>query len=153
MEVQIITSEFEKVKITRHILQQLPEWFGIPAAREAYVEQAKNCQMLACFFEEEPVAFITVNQKFTHSAEIDAMGVLPAYHRQGLGRKLMTEAKKQCRARNVAFLQVKTLSADHPDLGYAKTRQFYQEMGFVPLDLFPDLWGQANPCLQLILSI
>ncbi len=109
--------------------------------------------MLACFLGEEPTAFITINQKFSPSAEIDAMGVLPAYHRQGLGRKLLTETKKQCRESKIAFLQVKTLSADHPDLGYAKTRQFYQEMGFVPLDLFPELWGKANPCLQLILSI
>ncbi len=47
--------------------------------------------------------------------------------------------------RNVEFLQVKTLSAKHPDAGYGRTRQFYLAMGFRPLQEFPTLWGEANP--------
>lgn len=54
------------------------------------------------------------------------------------------------RAQKVEFLQAKTLSAKHPDVGYGRTRQFYLAVGFRPLEEFPDLWGEANPCLQLI---
>ena len=52
--------------------------------------------------------------------------------------------------RGIEFLQVKTLSPAHPDKNYAKTRAFYGAMGFRPLEEFPDLWGEQNPCLQMI---
>ena len=43
------------------------------------------------------------------------------------------------------FLQVKTLSAKHPDEGYEKTRAFYLAYGFRPLEEFPDLWSPESP--------
>jgi hypothetical protein len=53
----------------------------------------------------------------------------------------------------VEFLQVKTLSASHPDEGYARTRAFYLARGFRPLEEFPHLWSPGNPALQLIKSL
>lgn len=44
------------------------------------------------------------------------------------------------------------LSRD-PDPGYVKTRAFYQARGFVSLEVFPTLWGPANPALQMIKSL
>lgn len=62
----------------------------------------------------------------------------------------MAAAEDHLRAAGVGFLQVKTLSPTHPDPFYARTRQFYQSMGFQPLEEFPTLWGEANPCLLMI---
>jgi hypothetical protein len=42
------------------------------------------------------------------------------------------------------------LSAVHPDQGYAKTRAFYQAMGFCPLEELPDFWDAENPCLRMV---
>jgi hypothetical protein len=47
-------------------------------------------------------------------------------------------------------MTVKTLSDRHPDRHYAKTRSFYQKLGFVALEALPELWGQENPCLYMI---
>ena len=41
MEIREITTPDEKRRITRFILESLPDWFGIPEAREEYIE--KSC--------------------------------------------------------------------------------------------------------------
>lgn len=46
-------------------------------------------------------------------------------------------------------LTVKTLAPSHPDPHYAATRSFYEAMNFLPIELFPTLWGPANPCLLM----
>lgn len=48
---------------------------------------------------------------------------------------------------------MKTLSAAHPDPGYALTRAFNLASGFRPLEEFPTLWDPSNPALQLIKAI
>jgi hypothetical protein len=53
----------------------------------------------------------------------------------------------------VEFLQVKTLSAAHPDEGYQKTRAFYVACGFHPLQEFPDLWAADQPALQMVKAL
>lgn len=75
------------------------------------------------------------------------MGVLRAYHRQGVGRRLIASCEDFCRAHKMEFLTVKTLDASRPDEGYGKTRLFYQSAGFKPLEVFPLLWDESNPCL------
>ena len=52
-------------------------------------------------------------------------------------------------ARDVEYLQVKTLGPSDPDAGYARTRRFYEPRGFVPLEEPHDLW-EDNPCLLLV---
>ncbi len=37
MEIRQITDDEEKKNITRQILEALPDWFGIPEAREEYI--------------------------------------------------------------------------------------------------------------------
>jgi hypothetical protein len=53
-------------------------------------------------------------------------------------------------ARGARFFQVKTLAQTHSSPEYAETRAFYQRMGYLPLQLFPELWSAAAPCLQLL---
>jgi hypothetical protein len=37
--------------------------------------------------------------------------------------------------------------------GRQETRKFYEAIGFVPLEVFPTLWGSENPCLVMIKNI
>ena len=64
-----------------------------------------------------------------------------------VGSALLAAAEGWLRTQGVRFLTVKTLSATHPDPGYAATRAFYAATGFVPLLELPDLWDPGNPCL------
>jgi hypothetical protein len=53
------------------------------------------------------------------------------------------------RAASAALLQVKTLGPSKPNEYYARTRAFYESMGFVPLEEFENIWP-GNPCLILV---
>jgi XTP/dITP diphosphohydrolase len=46
-------------------------------------------------------------------------------------------------------LTVKTLAPSAGDRLYARTHRFYAAEGFVPLEVFPTLWNEANPCLLM----
>ena len=96
------------------------------------------------------VDFLSLKQHYPEAAEIYVTGVLPQYHRQGLGREMMSVAESYLRDRGVKFIQVKTLSDSHSDTGYARTRAFYRAIGFAPLEEFKTLWDEDNPALLLI---
>jgi ribosomal protein S18 acetylase RimI-like enzyme len=139
--------------VVEPILRALPQWFGIERATRMYIRDAGDLPtFLAVDGERDdlPVGFLTLKQHSDHAAEIYVMGVLPDYHRQGVGRALTEFAERHLRARGVTFLQVKTLSDKHPDESYRKTRAFYRAMGFCLLEEFPDLWGIHNPCWLLV---
>jgi XTP/dITP diphosphohydrolase len=44
---------------------------------------------------------------------------------------------------------VKTLAQSAGDRLYARTHRFYAAQGFVPLEVFPTLWNEDNPCLLM----
>lgn len=142
--------------VVEPILRALPDWFGIEHATQQYIHDAGELPTLLAVDTERdnlPVGFLTVKQHSADAAEIYVMGVLPAYHRRGVGRALVQAAENYLRDKGVTFLQVKTLSAAHPDEGYGRTRAFYLALGFKLLEEFPDLWGPANPCWLLIKTL
>jgi hypothetical protein len=47
-------------------------------------------------------------------------------------------------------MQVKTLGPSRLDEHYAKTRAFYEAMGFRPLEEFKQIWDENNPCLVMV---
>ena len=53
------------------------------------------------------------------------------------------------RPRGVELLQVKTLGPSRPSAAYARTRGFYEHLGFRPLEENA-LWGEVNPCLIMV---
>ncbi len=68
----------------------------------------------------------------------------------GSGRRWWQAAESHARGLGVEYMQVKTLGPSRPDKGYAGTRAFYAAMGFRPLEEFPQIWGEHNPCLILV---
>lgn len=132
------------------ILRALPEWFGIEAATQHYIEAIATLPTLLAEGEGQALGFLSLKQHSPYTAEIYVMGVRPEAHHQGIGRGLLRAAEASLREQGIEYLQVKTLSAAHPDAGYAKTRAYYLAMGFRPLEEFPALWDAANPCLMLV---
>ncbi|MEO0561985.1 MAG: GNAT family N-acetyltransferase [Chloroflexota bacterium] len=135
------------------ILRALPRWFGIDEATQHYIDFVDDNLTFIAEVEDQAVGFLSVARPFPAAAEIYVMGVLPDYHGQGIGRTLIAQAEAHLRADRVRFLQVKTLSEQHPSPEYAQTRAFYTKMGFTPLQVFPELWSADNPCLQMIKTL
>jgi hypothetical protein len=70
-------------------------------------------------------------------------------HRAGIGRQLVERAVADVRAAGVQLLQVKTLGPSDDYEPYARTRAFYEALGFLPLEEHLTLWP-GNPCLVLV---
>ena len=135
------------------MLRSLPEWFAIENAIVDYVNNVEEMVFFAVFLNKVPCGFIAIKETSGHANEIYVMAVSREYQRQGIGRHLVTWAKKITGEQKKRFLIVKTLSSNHPDDNYKKTRLFYESVGFVPLEELPQLWGSKNPCLNMIVTV
>jgi len=149
MEIREITGRLEKPALCEEILRTLPGWFGIEASLLEYVEKVKGLTLWAAFDGEKAVGFLAFEEHNPYTGEVCVMGVRPEYHRQGAGRLLVERCEEFAREKGMEFLTVKTLAGSREDAGYARTREFYYAMGFRPLEVFPLLWDEANPCLFL----
>ena len=137
-------------KICKKILRSLPDWFGIEESTIQYIKDADKMPTMIVKNETEEIGFLTIKKHFKESADIHCMGILPQYHRKGIGKKMIEEVEIHLKNEGVKMLQVKTISEESDCKFYAKTREFYKSVGFVPLEVFPTLWDKSNPCLQLV---
>ncbi|MDP7005752.1 MAG: GNAT family N-acetyltransferase [Phycisphaerales bacterium] len=148
-----IQIEKECGKHVEPILRALPEWFGIEKATLQYIKDADTMPTMLVRDEGEVIGFLTIHMHFPETAEIHCMGILPQFHRQGIG-KLMCESLELYLKKNGAlYLQVKTLAEQRECEEYERTRKFYLAMGFSPLEVFPTLWDESNPCLVMVKSL
>lgn len=134
-----------KRSLAREVLDDLPEWFGIPESTEAYIRDAQNNPFLACFVDHQVAGFIVLKASSKDCAEVFVMGVKKQFQGMGLGAKLHQAFEEQAKTYGYTFAQVKTVQmGKYPE--YDRTNLFYQAMGYKELDCFPNLWGEANPC-------
>lgn len=148
-----ITDRDQKSAIAETVLKALPEWFGIEDATRAYIEAVQKQYMVAYEGAEGFVGFASLEETGALACDMHVLGVLPAYHGTGVGKKLVRALEYRARTLKKRYVTVKTLSEAHPDVHYAKTRSFYQHLGYAPLETLPELWGRDNPCLYMIKAL
>ena len=149
--VQNVTSA--KGAVCRDILEDLPEWFGIPQARLHYAEAVETLPMFGFVVRDRVVGFLSVKHHTRFTAEAYVLAVKRDWHRQGIGRALFDHVERDLGAQGLKYLTVKTLAPDRPNQAYEATRRFYEALGFVPVEVFPALWGPDNPCLLMIKAL
>ena len=91
------------------------------------------------------IGFISLTLHNDSTAEIYVMGVQPSHHHKGIGNALLEHCENYLVNRGFHFLTVKTVSPSRECENYAKTRKFYEAMGFHPLEELKTPWGEANP--------
>ena len=122
-------------------MRALPAWFGIEEGIVAYTAAADRMPTLLATVDDVPVGFMTIERHFSSAAEL---------HVQGVGGSLLRATEAWLADDGCRWLQVKTVSSDRQCPAYAKSRAWYKAMGFEPLQVFPLLWDEANPALQLV---
>lgn len=150
MEYRHVLDPDRKEKICLCILHALPAWFDDWKAARQYAKNARAQFFLCALDREEPVGFLAAEEHTDAACEIAVMGVLPDYHRQGIGRALLGLCAHSYFARGYRYLTVKTLADTVGSASYVKTRAFYLACGFEPLEIFETLWNKENPCLYLV---
>lgn len=143
--VREIKDKKEKEKIAREVLNDLPEWFGLPESTEAYIEDSQDKSFLASFYKDQVAGFIVLNETSPACADIFVMGIKKNFHRQGAGRQLNQVYEKLAKEKGYTYSQVKTVQSGHYR-EYDITNAFYTSMGYKELEVFPDLWDEWNPC-------
>ena len=152
MNISQITTPIEKQTITRTILEALPDWFGIPEAREEYIEGSKDNLFFCAYGENKPVGFLYIKETGKDTAELAVMGVIKEYHRRGIGRLLFEKAKAAAKEAGYSFLQVKTVQMGKYE-DYDNTNKFYLSLGFKEFEVFPTLWDEWNPCQVYVMAL
>lgn len=115
------------------ITETISEWFGQSAANERYANEIGDCD---CFLADDGsniVGLIALQYHYERTAEIWWLGVRRDLHRHGVGRALIAAAIERAETAGCNMMVLETLSPEHPDPGYAKTRAFYRALGFSPL--------------------
>jgi GNAT superfamily N-acetyltransferase len=149
MSVVELVDPDERARACGALLRSLPEWFGIEEAIESYERQIRELPTLGVCEDGDVVGLLALKRHSDWSAEILVMAVRRELHGQGLGRRLVAAAEDYLGARNVEYLQVKTLGPSRPSRGYEATRRFYAACGFRPLEEIDGLWP-GNPCLVMV---
>lgn len=144
----------QKSAVCRQILKSLPEWFAIPAAIDSYAENMTDLPTLVAKDSHGLIiGFIALKPQTSYALEVYVLGIRRAWHRKGYGRLLFEAAEKMAIDLGATFLTVKTLAGSHPDPYYNATRLFYEAIGFLPIEIFPDLWSPENPCLLMVKAL
>jgi XTP/dITP diphosphohydrolase len=138
-----------KERICRSILESLPDWFGIPEAIDQFCREVRGLRMWVGRKGDEVAGLATVQQHFPVTAELHLIAIRAEHQRAGLGERLLAEIEAHLRKKTTRVLTVKTLAPSAGDRLYARTHRFYAAEGFVPLEVFPTLWNEANPCLLM----
>lgn len=150
MKITPIEDSKLKKLYTEKVLRGLPDWFGIEKALLDYVEGVAELPFWAAMDGDACVGFVAVKIHHGHTGDIYVLGMLPDYHRQGIGRKLMEAADLFFKENGCKYVIVKTLSELAESEHYELTRQFYLRVGFEPLITLTEMWDEENPCLIMI---
>jgi ribosomal protein S18 acetylase RimI-like enzyme len=103
--------------------------------------------------DQRVIGFLTLREHFPTAWEVHYIAIESQARGKRLGSRLLEHAEGWLRQRGVEFLQVKTVAATNKSLEYAQTRKFYEAQGFIPIEIFPELWDPWNPALLCIKSL
>lgn len=158
--IRFITDPSEKRKISRAILEALPEWFEVEESREQYIRESADQPFFAAFPDDagkEPAleaatGFLCLKSTGPATVELAVMGVRKEHHREGLGRRLFAAAREYAVQKGFAFMQVKTVEEGMYE-DYDRTNAFYKSLGFQELEVFEAIWGPENPCQIYVMNL
>jgi ribosomal protein S18 acetylase RimI-like enzyme len=145
--LEIVSFEPRLAKECASLLEGVPEWFGRPEANASYLRNLSALPSWVALRDGEVIGVITLEQHSPDSCEVHFLAVGREYHRQGIGRALLAHLEADAKRRGARWLLVKTLGPSSPDPYYARTRLFYQAMGFTPLFESEAFWGSGTPAL------
>jgi len=108
-------------------------------------------ELYGAFSGDTIVGFALYKPLNPEAVELAWLAVARRHWSRGVGTRLVDESLARL-PKHYRVCQVKTLAATVPDAGYARTRQFYAKLGFIPLEVIDPYpgWEAGNPCQLLV---
>jgi len=151
--IEMIYDSNEKQNICETTLITLPLWFGIPESNAEYASGVRDIPFYNIAQNNESIGFVSIRENSKYSFEIYVMGIKPPFHRKGFGELAIRQIENEYRDKGYKLFEVKTLDESRESEEYRKTREFYNKIGFMKLEVIKELWGDDNPCLIMVKSI
>lgn len=147
-----IEDKKQKEIISSTILNDLPDWFGLPESTLEYIKCSQELPFWAEVENNIIKGFIVLKETSSCTVEIYVMGVLKEMHKNGIGRRLFNTFYSYAKEQGYLYMQVKTVQEGCYE-EYDRTIQFYKALGFKEFECFPTLWDEWNPCQIYVMSI
>lgn len=141
----IFVCNYNDYKSALHIAKESRRYFE--TGFDQLKKDLKRHLLYGAFLEGKMVGFITFKKNNKNVVEISWIAVLPKYRNKGTGTKLVLETLKILKGK-YKICEAKTLAETDKDKGYAKTRSFYEKLGFISLEIihpYPG-WDKDSPC-------
>ena len=148
--MKILGPQLDRACECEAVLRTLPGWFGLEDSLLMYRDDSAKLPTFALEQDGRITGFLTLREHFPRAWEVHCMAVEAPARGKHLGSSLLEHAEQWLRERGVEYLQVKTVAATSKSPEYAQTRTFYEARGFVPIEIFPELWDPWNPALLCI---
>jgi ribosomal protein S18 acetylase RimI-like enzyme len=128
------------------VLVALPDYFT-PSTHDEVRREFPGGAAWVAEDDGEIVGFVLVEQRYPTTAEIVFAAVRRERHRRGIGSRLVETCLAALDARDVQYVEVKTLDARAGYEPYVATRAFWERHGFVQIDCIDPLpgWDAGNP--------
>jgi ribosomal protein S18 acetylase RimI-like enzyme len=109
--------------------------------------------LIGAYDKNKMVGFVAFKELNDKAVELMWMAVEPEYQNHEIGTSLIREGL-QLLPKKYNICEMKTLSEIDPDPEYARTRNFYKKLEFIPLETISPYsdWGKDNPC-QIFIKI
>jgi GNAT superfamily N-acetyltransferase len=136
------------------VIASLPYHFGDPHGRAECARAVRAEPGLAATRAGALVGFLTWRSWFDDVREITWLAVAADHRRGGIGGQLVAALGHDSRRAGTRYLVVTTLSATTAEPGvsdgYAGTRRFYRQNGFVSLWEPAGWWSRENQAVVLL---
>ncbi len=153
ISIEIIKDVAIKRYITKKILTELPEHFGIDSAIKDYINGVKETHFLAAKNQGEYVGFYALKAENPKVLNLYVLGILKAYQNQGIGKRLQASCERYAREHSFQYLMVLTLATKANHKPYLRTHRFYQRMGFIDFFQSDELFDEHNPALIMLKAL
>jgi ribosomal protein S18 acetylase RimI-like enzyme len=144
--MDVIVRKTDDVDAAFKVAQKLPDFFNAGGLKQIE-EDTKRHILYGAYLDAELVGFATYKEINPDAVEMSWLAVLPEKQGLGVGAKLVNDSLNELGS-EYKVCEVKTLSETSSYEPYKKTRSFYKNIGFVPIetiDPYPG-WGEGNPC-------
>lgn len=101
--IREILDKEEKKRISRKILEALPNWFGIKEAREEYISDCESQYFFAAEKDREAIGFLCLKQTGKDTVEVSVMGIFIRISPTGNRKGIICTRKTICTGKRILF--------------------------------------------------